>query len=209
MVKSTTAAFDSTVPLRGKFAMDYVTTYNDHYHIAQRFACQTAATFSGTGIPGFEKPARGTFLAGADEAGPGSASFGTTGAAIASPRRLVTPCTAATSTWRSMSPRGDGERFTSYLPAGAPPGGMQRLPGGRQFPGGGRRKFITDRSGPPLGVPTTFAAEDNRKDYLSGRHSPRSRHRPNPFMPLQRAEMILREPVVIGELPGADGYYST
>lgn len=203
MVKPTTAAFDSTAPLRGRFAMNYVTTYNDHYHESQKFACQVAATFSGTGIPGLEKPARGAFMVGADEPSHGTVSLGNAGAAIASPRKLVTPCTAATSTWHRVSAREDDERFTRPLPAEAPPGGMQRLPGGRLFPGGGRRKFIANRSGPPLGVPTTFSTEENRRDYLSGRHSPRSRHRPNPFMPLQRGEMILREPVVLGMLPGA------
>eukprot|EP00930_Biecheleria_cincta_P048464 TRINITY_DN33767_c0_g1_i1.p1 TRINITY_DN33767_c0_g1~~TRINITY_DN33767_c0_g1_i1.p1 ORF type:complete len:209 (-),score=23.12 TRINITY_DN33767_c0_g1_i1:24-650(-) len=208
MVKPSTAAFDSTAPLRGRFAMNYVTTYNDHYHLAQKSACQAAATFSGTGIPGLEKPARGAFMVAAEEPSQGAIlSLGSAGAAIASPRKLVTPCTAATSTWRDVSARGDDERFTSPLPADAPPGGMQRLPGGRKFPGGGRRKFISTRSGPPLGVPTTFSADEHRKDYASGRHSPRSRHRPNPFMPLQRAEMILREPVVLGQLPGAWGYY--
>lgn len=199
----------SNVPLNGKYMIDYVTTYNDHYHLSKRFACQTAARPAtvGTEMPGLEKTARGAFLAGADEASHGSPSVGDTGTAFASPRRLVSPCTAATSTWRSLSARVDGKRFASFLPAGVPPGGMHRLPGGRLFPGGGRRKFKKDHGAPRLGVPTTFAAEDNRREYISGRHSPRSRHLSNPFMPLQRREMILREPVVLGELPGAEGYF--
>merc|ERR1712217_971863 len=97
---------------------------------------------------------------------------------MGSPRE-VTPTTAATTAWRSSGSTGVSG-LVGQLPTNRPPGGRQRLPGGRVLEGG-RRKFLPNCGAPPLGVPLPPppGAGDHLKDYPTGRHEIRCRHNPS------------------------------